>query len=54
LRGARPDAIILAFGQSAGFAEAATHRLVLKRAGGVVRMAGADKTRTGAHAELAE
>jgi putative ATP-binding cassette transporter len=54
LRAARPDAIILAFGQSAGFAEAATHRLVLKRAGGVVRMAGADKTRAGAHAELAE
>ncbi|AOO80430.1 hypothetical protein BHK69_08110 [Bosea vaviloviae] len=54
LRAARPDAMILAFGQSAGFAEAATHRLVLKRAGGVVRMAGADKTRAGAHAELAE
>lgn len=54
LRAARPDAIILAFGQSAGFAEAATHRLVLKRAGGVVRMAGADKARAGAHAELAE
>ncbi|WNJ89990.1 ABC transporter ATP-binding protein/permease [Bosea sp. 685] len=54
LRAARPDAMILAFGQSAGFAEAATHRLVLKRAGGVVRMAGADKARTGAHAELAE
>ncbi|MDR6874221.1 putative ATP-binding cassette transporter [Bosea sp. BE125] len=54
LRAARPDAIILAFGQSAGFAEAATHRLVLKRAGGVVRMAGADKARSGAHAELAE
>jgi putative ATP-binding cassette transporter len=54
LRAARPNAIILAFGQSAGFAEAATHRLVLKRAGGVVRMAGADKARAGAHAELAE
>jgi putative ATP-binding cassette transporter len=54
LRAARPNAMILAFGQSAGFAEAATHRLVLKRAGGVVRMAGADKTRAGAHAELAE
>lgn len=39
LRAARPDAIIIAFGQGAGFAEAATHRLVLKRAGGVVRMA---------------
>ncbi|WP_146055999.1 ABC transporter ATP-binding protein/permease [Bosea psychrotolerans] len=54
LRAARPDVIILAFGQSAGFAEAATHRLVLKRAGGVVRMVGADKARAGAHAELAE
>jgi putative ATP-binding cassette transporter len=54
LRAARPNAIILAFGQSAGFAEAATHRLVLKRAGGVVRMASADKARAGAHAELAE
>jgi putative ATP-binding cassette transporter len=38
LRTARPDAIIIAFGQGAGFAEAATHRLLLKRAGGVVRM----------------
>jgi putative ATP-binding cassette transporter len=38
LRAARPDAIIIAFGQGAGFAEAATHRLLLKRAGGVVRM----------------
>ncbi len=54
LRAARPDAMILAFGQSAGFAEVATHRLVLKRAGGVVRMAGADKARASAHAELAE
>lgn len=39
LRAARPDAIIIAFGQGAGFAEAASHRLQLKRAGGVVRMA---------------
>jgi putative ATP-binding cassette transporter len=39
LRAVRPDAIVIAFGQGAGFAEAATHRLVLKRAGGVVRMA---------------
>ncbi len=39
LRAARPEAIIIAFGQGAGFAEAATHRLLLKRAGGVVRMA---------------
>ena len=39
LRVARPDAIIIAFGQGAGFAEVATHRLLLKRAGGVVRMA---------------
>jgi len=39
LRAARPDAIIIVFGQGAGFAEAATQRLQLKRAGGVVRMA---------------
>ncbi len=39
LRAARPDAIIIAFGQGAGLAEVATHRLLLKRAGGVVRMA---------------
>lgn len=52
LRGARPEAIILAFGQSAGFAEAATHRLLLKRAGGVVRMA-AERPRHDIHAEPA-
>ncbi|KRE11951.1 hypothetical protein ASE63_19645 [Bosea sp. Root381] len=39
LRAARPDAIVIVFGQGAGFAEAATQRLQLKRAGGVVRMA---------------
>ncbi len=39
LRAARPDAIMLLLGQSAGFAEAASHRLVMKRAGGVARMA---------------
>lgn len=39
LRAARPDAIIVVFGQGAGFVEAATQRLQLKRAGGVVRMA---------------
>lgn len=54
LRTARPDAMILAFGQSAGFIEAATHRLVLKRAGGVVRMASHDRSRHEARAELAE
>ncbi len=54
LRAARPDAIILAFGQSAGFAEAASHRLLLKRAGGVVRIAGHDRPRTEARAELSE
>ncbi len=48
----RPDAIILAFGQSAGFAEAATHRLLLKRAGGVVRIA--DRQRPEPRSELAE
>lgn len=54
LKAARPEAIILAFGQSAGFAEAASHRLVLKRAGGVVRMAGHDRPRIESRAELAE
>jgi putative ATP-binding cassette transporter len=54
LRGARPDAIILAFGQSAGFAEAATHRLSLKRAGGVVRMLGHDAAAPGKPRELVE
>ncbi|MFN3671558.1 MAG: ABC transporter ATP-binding protein/permease [Bosea sp. (in: a-proteobacteria)] len=42
LRERRPDAIILAFGPSAGFAEAASHRLVMKRAGGVVRIAASE------------
>jgi putative ATP-binding cassette transporter len=51
LRAARPDAIILAFGQSAGFTEVATHRLLLKRAGGVVRMAGTERARHDAQAE---
>lgn len=45
LRAARPDAIMLLMGQSAGFAEAASHRLVMKRAGGVARMAGHDAHR---------
>ncbi len=38
LRRARPEAIIVAFGHGAGFAEAATHGLALKRIGGVVRI----------------
>lgn len=42
LRAARPDAIMLLMGQSAGFAEAASHRLLMKRAGGVARMAAHD------------
>jgi putative ATP-binding cassette transporter len=45
LRAARPDAIILLMGQSPGFAEAASHHLVMKRAGGVARMAGHDNPR---------
>jgi putative ATP-binding cassette transporter len=45
LRAARPDAIILAFGQSTGFAEAATHRVLMKRAGGVVRLGHAEGAR---------
>lgn len=44
LRAARPDAIILLMGQSPGFAEAASHHLVMKRAGGVARMANPDGT----------
>ncbi len=54
LRAARPAAIILAFGQSAGFAEAATHRLVMKRAGGVVRIANAESRRLELRPEPAE
>lgn len=54
LRAARPDAIILCFGHSAGFAEAATHRLALKRAGGVVRMAAPERLRLETRGELAE
>lgn len=53
LRAARPDAIIMLVGQSAGFAEAAGQRLLMKRAGGVARMAGHDNHRI-ARAETAE
>ena len=45
LRASRPDAVILAFGQSAGFSEAATHRIVMKRAGGVVRLSSSEQLR---------
>jgi putative ATP-binding cassette transporter len=54
LRAARPDAIILAFGHSAGFAEAATHRVLMKRAGGVVRLAHAEGRRPDLHLPRAE
>lgn len=47
LRAARPDAIILAFGHGAGFAESATHRIQFKRAGGVVRVMPAERVREG-------
>lgn len=53
LRAARPGAIMLLMGQSAGFAEAADHRLVMKRAGGVARVAGHDGHRA-VHVEPAE
>lgn len=49
-RAARPGVIIIAVGQSAGFAEAATHRLALKRIGGVVRAAEAQRARHDAEA----
>ena len=45
---------ILAFGHSAGFAEAATHRLQMKRAGGVVRLAHGDIRRPESHLPRAE
>lgn len=54
LRAQRPDAIILAFGHSAGFAEAATHRILMKRAGGVVRLAYAEGRRPELHLARAE
>lgn len=38
MRRAHPALIIVALGQGAGFAEAATHRLALRRAGGVIRL----------------
>jgi putative ATP-binding cassette transporter len=49
LREARPAAIILAFGHSAGFAEAASHRVLMKRAGGVVRLAQPEPRRAELH-----
>jgi putative ATP-binding cassette transporter len=54
LRAARPDAIILAFGHSAGFAEMATHRVVMKRAGGVVRLAHPEPRRPDLHSPHSE
>lgn len=54
LRATRPDAMILCFGLSAGFAEIASHRLVMKRAGGVVRSAGHDRSRNEARPDHAE
>lgn len=53
LRAARPGAIMLLMGQSAGFTEAASHRVLMKRAGGVARMVGHDGHRV-ARAEPAE
>lgn len=38
LRAALPRAIIIAFGQSPGFAEIASHRIVLRRTGGVAQI----------------
>lgn len=38
LRAALPEAVIVAFGQSPGFGEIATHRIVLRRIGGVARI----------------
>lgn len=42
LRALRPEAIMLLIGQSAGFAEAASHHIAMRRAGGVARIAHAE------------
>ncbi len=54
LRAARPRLIVLALGHGAGFAEMATDRLVLRRVGGVVRVAEAPPPRRDAEAAPAE
>ncbi len=51
LRAARPQAVMLLIGQSPGFAEAADHHLIMRRAGGVARIASSDMTRPAALAE---
>ena len=51
LRAARPEAVMLLFGQSPGFAEVCDHHLVMRRAGGVARIALSDMPRAAALAE---
>ncbi len=54
LRAALPQAVIIAFGQSPGFAEVASHQIVLRRIAGVARIVERDgfvESRTGAPAE---
>lgn len=45
LRAARPDAVMLLIGQSAGFTEAADHHLTMRRAGGVARIVSTEAPR---------
>ncbi|WP_186417671.1 SbmA/BacA-like family transporter [Bosea sp. CS1GBMeth4] len=51
LRAARPEAVMLLIGQSPGFPEAADHHLVMRRAGGVARIASAEPARQARPAE---
>ena len=51
LRVARPEAVMLLIGQSAGFTETADHHLTMRRAGGVARIASSDMPRPAALAE---
>ncbi len=45
LRAARPEAVMLLIGQSAGFTEAADHHLTMRRAGGVARIVSTEAPR---------
>ena len=51
LRAARPQAVMLLIGQSPGFAEAADHHLIMRRAGGVARIVTTDAPRPAVLAE---
>ncbi len=51
LRALRPEAIMLLIGQSAGFTEAASHHIAMRRAGGVARIAHAEAPQPASLAE---